>query len=56
MGGTGSDGQLIGGEVLGIPKGVTGKEKDAAIALAQYLMSKPAQGDPGGHERVAVGS
>jgi trehalose transport system substrate-binding protein len=34
---------VIGGEVLGIPKGVTGKEKDAAIALAQYLMSKPAQ-------------
>jgi trehalose transport system substrate-binding protein len=34
---------VIGGEVLGIPKGVAGKEKDAAIALAQYLMSKPAQ-------------
>jgi trehalose transport system substrate-binding protein len=34
---------VIGGEVLGIPKGVSGKEKDAALALAQYLMSKPAQ-------------
>jgi trehalose transport system substrate-binding protein len=34
---------VIGGEVLGIPKGVEGKEKEAAIALAQYLMSKPAQ-------------
>jgi trehalose transport system substrate-binding protein len=34
---------VVGGEVLGIPKGVSGKEKEAAIALAQYLMSKPAQ-------------
>jgi len=34
---------VIGGEVLGIPKGVTGKEKDAALALAQYLVSKEAQ-------------
>ena len=34
---------VIGGEVLGIPKGVTGKEKEAAIALAEFLMSKPAQ-------------
>ena len=34
---------VIGGEVLGIPKGVTGKQKEAAIALAQFLMSKPAQ-------------
>jgi trehalose transport system substrate-binding protein len=34
---------VIGGEVLGIPKGVSGKQKDAAIALAQYLMSKDAQ-------------
>src|SRR6266540_2900458 len=34
---------VIGGEVLGIPKGVTGKQKDAAIALAQFLTSKDAQ-------------
>jgi trehalose transport system substrate-binding protein len=34
---------VIGGEVLGIPKGVSGKEKDAAIALAQFLTSKEAQ-------------
>ena len=34
---------VIGGEVLGIPKGVTGKQKEAAIALAEFLMSKPTQ-------------
>jgi len=34
---------VIGGEVLGIPKGVSGKEKDAAIGLAQFLMSQDAQ-------------
>ena len=34
---------VIGGEVLGVPKGVTGKEFDAAIGLAQFLMSKDAQ-------------
>jgi trehalose transport system substrate-binding protein len=34
---------VIGGEVLGVPKGVSGREKDAAIALAQYLVSKEAQ-------------
>jgi trehalose transport system substrate-binding protein len=34
---------VIGGDVLGIPKGVTGKQKDAAIALAQFLVSKDAQ-------------
>jgi trehalose transport system substrate-binding protein len=34
---------VIGGEVLGIPKGVSGKQKDAAIQLATFLMSKPAQ-------------
>lgn len=34
---------VIGGEVLGIPKGVSGQQKDAAIALAQYLVSKEAQ-------------
>jgi trehalose transport system substrate-binding protein len=34
---------VVGGEVLGIPRGVSGKQKDAAVALAQYLMSKEAQ-------------
>jgi ABC-type glycerol-3-phosphate transport system substrate-binding protein len=34
---------VIGGEVLGIPTGVTGKEKEAALALAQFLVSKDAQ-------------
>jgi trehalose transport system substrate-binding protein len=34
---------VIGGEVLGIPKGVSGKQKDAALALAQFLVSKEAQ-------------
>ena len=34
---------VIGGDVLGIPKGVSGKEKEAAIALAQFLESKDAQ-------------
>jgi trehalose transport system substrate-binding protein len=34
---------VIGGEVLGIPKGVSGQEKEAAVALAQYLMSQEAQ-------------
>ncbi len=34
---------VIGGEVLGIPKGVSGKQKEAAIALAQFLVSKEAQ-------------
>jgi trehalose transport system substrate-binding protein len=34
---------VIGGDVLGIPKGVTGKQKEAAIALAEFLISKDAQ-------------
>ena len=34
---------VIGGEVLGIPKGVSGQEREAAVALAQYLMSQEAQ-------------
>jgi trehalose transport system substrate-binding protein len=34
---------VVGGDVLGVPKGITGKQKDAAIALAQYLVSKEAQ-------------
>ena len=34
---------VVGGEVLGIPKGVSGKQKEAAVALAEFLMSKEAQ-------------
>jgi trehalose transport system substrate-binding protein len=34
---------VIGGEVLGIPRGVDGQEREAAVALAQYLMSQEAQ-------------
>ena len=34
---------VVGGDVLGIPKGIDAKEKAAAIALAQYLESKEAQ-------------
>jgi trehalose transport system substrate-binding protein len=34
---------VIGGDVLGIPKGVSGKQLDAAIALAKFLVSKDAQ-------------
>ncbi len=34
---------VIGGDVLGVPRAVTGKEKDAALELAQFLMSREAQ-------------
>ncbi len=34
---------VIGGDVLGIPKGVTGRQKEAAVALAEFLMSEQAQ-------------
>jgi trehalose transport system substrate-binding protein len=34
---------VIGGEVLGMPKGITGKQKDAALALAQFIMGQQAQ-------------
>ena len=34
---------VIGGDALGIPRVVSGKEKEAAIKLAQYLMSDGAQ-------------
>lgn len=34
---------VIGGDVLGIPKGVKGKQKEAALALARFLMSKESQ-------------
>jgi trehalose transport system substrate-binding protein len=34
---------VIGGDVLGIPRGVTGRQKEAAVALAEFLMSEQAQ-------------
>jgi trehalose transport system substrate-binding protein len=34
---------VVGGDVLGIPKGVSGKEKEAAIQLADFLISKETQ-------------
>jgi len=34
---------VIGGEVLGMPNGITGKQKEAALAFAQFLMGQQAQ-------------
>jgi trehalose transport system substrate-binding protein len=34
---------VVGGDVFGIPKGVSGKQKEAAIELAKFLVSKEAQ-------------
>lgn len=34
---------VIGGDVLGIPRGVAGRQKEAAIELAKFLMSGTAQ-------------
>lgn len=34
---------VVGGEVLGIPKGVSGQQLEAATSLAQFLVSKAAQ-------------
>ncbi len=34
---------VIGGDVLGIPQGVAGRQKEAALALAKFLMSKESQ-------------
>ena len=34
---------VIGGDVLGIPRGVSGRQRAAAVALAQFLMSREAQ-------------
>lgn len=34
---------VVGGDVLGIPRGVTGRSRDAALALAGFLMSREAQ-------------
>jgi trehalose transport system substrate-binding protein len=41
--GTAREAHVIGGDVLGIPKGVSGKQKEAAVALATFLMSQDAQ-------------
>jgi trehalose transport system substrate-binding protein len=34
---------VIGGDVLGIPRGVGGRQREAAVALARFLMSREAQ-------------
>ncbi|MGI8682008.1 MAG: extracellular solute-binding protein [Mycobacteriales bacterium] len=34
---------VVGGDVLGIPNGITGRQKKAALALAEFLMSKKSQ-------------
>lgn len=34
---------VIGGDVLGMPKGISGRQKEAALALADFLMSQEAQ-------------
>lgn len=34
---------VVGGDVLGIPVGVTGRQRQEALALARFLMSKEAQ-------------
>jgi trehalose transport system substrate-binding protein len=34
---------VIGGDVLGVPRGVTGARREAAVALARFLMSREAQ-------------
>lgn len=34
---------VIGGDVLGMPRGVNGRQREAAVALARFLMSKEAQ-------------
>ncbi|MCA1693449.1 MAG: extracellular solute-binding protein, partial [Actinobacteria bacterium] len=34
---------VVGGDVLGIPRGVTGRQREVALALASFLMSKQAQ-------------
>jgi trehalose transport system substrate-binding protein len=36
-------GHVIGGDVLGIPRGVTGRAREGAVALARFLMSREAQ-------------
>jgi trehalose transport system substrate-binding protein len=34
---------VIGGDVLGVPRGVAGRQHEAAVALARFLMSREAQ-------------
>jgi trehalose transport system substrate-binding protein len=34
---------VIGGDVLGVPRGVAGRQREAALALARFLMSREAQ-------------
>lgn len=34
---------VVGGDVLGIPQGVAGRQREAALGLARFLMSKQAQ-------------
>jgi len=34
---------VIGGDVLGVPRGLTGRRREAAVALARFLMSREAQ-------------
>src|SRR5262249_61559891 len=34
---------VVGGDVLGVPAGVTGRRREAALALAAFLMSREAQ-------------
>jgi trehalose transport system substrate-binding protein len=34
---------VIGGVVLGIPRGIAGRQREAALVLASFLMSQPAQ-------------
>ena len=41
--GTSRHAHVIGGDVLGVPRGVSGRQREAAVALAQFLMSREAQ-------------
>jgi trehalose transport system substrate-binding protein len=36
-------GHVVGGDVLGIPRGVTGEQREAALELARFLMSEESQ-------------
>jgi trehalose transport system substrate-binding protein len=41
--GTARAAHVIGGDVLGVPRGLSGRQRDAAVALAEFLMSQEAQ-------------
>jgi trehalose transport system substrate-binding protein len=41
---------VVGGDVLGIPRGISGRRRELAVRLAQYLMSRDAQ------ERLVAGN